>query len=58
MTRARQAIGVVLVVVGVVWIGQGLGAIEGSFMTDQLVWAVFGAIAVLFGVALVRGPKD
>jgi hypothetical protein len=53
----RRGIGVVLLVVGVVWIGQGVGLIGGSFMTDEIFWAVMGAIAVLFGVALVRPPR-
>ena len=38
----RVAIGVVLLVVGGVWIGQGVGWIEGSFMTGEAVWAVIG----------------
>jgi uncharacterized membrane protein HdeD (DUF308 family) len=51
----RLVIGAVLCVVGGVWIGQGIGAIGGSFMTGEEVWAVIGAVAVLFGVALIRG---
>jgi uncharacterized membrane protein HdeD (DUF308 family) len=55
--RTRAVIAVVLVVVGVVWIGQGLGAIGGSFMTDELIWAVFGAIALIFGISLLIGVR-
>ncbi len=51
----RLVAGAVLAVVGVVWIGQGLGAIGGSFMTGEAVWAVIGAVCVLFGLALARG---
>ena len=51
--RTRLGIGVVLILVGGVWIGQGLGAVKGSFMTGQPVWAVIGAIAVVFGLALI-----
>ena len=40
----RLIIGVVLVVVGGVWIGQGLGAIGGSFMTGHAEWAVIGPL--------------
>jgi hypothetical protein len=43
--------------VGAVWIGQGVGVIGGSFMSGRAVWAVIGAIAVLFGVSLLRRPK-
>ena len=55
----RLIIGVALVVVGGVWIGQGVGAVRGSFMTGQPVWALIGAIAVVFGIALVvRRNRD
>jgi hypothetical protein len=51
----RGIIGAVLSVVGVVWIGQGVGWIGGSFMSGEAVWAVIGAVAVLFGGSLIRG---
>jgi len=51
----RAVIGVILLVIGIVWFGQGIGAIGGSFMTGEAVWAVIGAIAVLFGLVLIRG---
>jgi hypothetical protein len=50
-------IGAVLVLTGAVWIGQGVGAIGGSFMTGQTVWAVIGAICVFFGAALLLGAR-
>ena len=53
----RQVIGVLCCVVGVIWFGQGIGLIGGSFMTGDAVWAVIGAIAVLFGVTLWRGAR-
>lgn len=42
----------VLTVVGVVWVGQGLGYIGGSFMTSDLRWAVIGAVCVVAASAL------
>ena len=39
-----------LVLIGLVFLGQGMGMIEGSFMTGQSIWAAIGA--VLLGVAL------
>jgi hypothetical protein len=51
----RAVIGVILLVIGIVWFGQGIGAIGGSFMTGEAVWAVIGAVAVLFGLVLIRG---
>ena len=53
----RLVIGVVLVLVGAVWFGQGMGAIGGSFMTGQAVWAVIGAVCVFFGAALLLGAR-
>ena len=29
---------------GIVWILQGIGALPGSFMTGQIVWAAIGAV--------------
>jgi len=53
--RVRSVIGVVLCLVGALWVGQGAGWIGGSFMSGQALWAVIGAIAILFGVTLLRG---
>jgi hypothetical protein len=35
---------VVAVLMGLVWIGQGVGLIRGSFMSGDPTWAVMGAI--------------
>jgi uncharacterized membrane protein HdeD (DUF308 family) len=52
---ARRIIGIVLVVIGGVWIAQGSGALHGSFMTGEALWTVIGVICVLFGIALLIG---
>ena len=52
---ARRIIGVILVVIGGVWIAQGSGALHGSFMTGEGIWTVIGVIAALFGIALLVG---
>ncbi len=52
MQRAGAGVAVVLVVVGAVWIGQGLGFIPGSFMTGDPFWALAGAATAGFGVVL------
>ena len=57
MSWPRVIVGVVLLVVGGVWIGQGVGVVHGSFMTGHAIWAVIGAIAMLFGVALLFGVR-
>ena len=55
--RIRGMIVILLVVVGLVWIGQGLGVIRGqSFMIDDIRWAWIGGALVLAGVGVaVRG---
>jgi hypothetical protein len=49
----RRTIAAVLLVVGVVWFFQGVGVIEGSFMTGEAIWAVIGVVCVVAGVALL-----
>ena len=52
--RARWIVAAVLILLGLVWIGQGSGLIRGSsFMTDDMRWALIGAVIV--GVGIVVG---
>ena len=51
-------IGLLLVLMGAIWTGQGLGFIGGSFMTGEVLWAVIGPITALAGAALAyRGSR-
>jgi uncharacterized membrane protein len=50
----RTVVGVLLVLVGAVWFGQGVGVIGGSFMTGDVLWAVIGAPMVFVGALLIR----
>ena len=52
MRSTRLVLAAVLALVGLVWIGQGLGFIGGSFMTGSLLWAAIGT-ALLAGAALL-----
>ena len=57
--RGRLIIGGVLIVIGLVWLGQGLGLFPGSGLMDGDVrWAVIGAllvgVGVLLGVSVAR----
>ena len=54
MRSTRLVLAAVLALVGLVWLGQGLGFIGGSFMTGSLFWAAVGA-ALLALAALVVG---
>ena len=55
-------VGALLVVMGLVWGGQGMGWIGGSVMTGVTFWAVVGPLTALVGLVLVavglRGAKD
>jgi hypothetical protein len=46
-------VGGLMVLVGAVWLLQGVGILPGSFMTGQLFWAVVGAIFLVVGGLLV-----
>ena len=45
--------GAVLIIFGTIWILQGVNILPGSFMTGQIRWAVYGAIAAAAGIGLV-----
>jgi hypothetical protein len=49
----RRTVAIVLLVVGGVWFFQGVGVIEGSFMTGEALWAVIGAGCVVAGIAIL-----
>ena len=42
-----------LLLIGIIWVLQGLNILPGSFMTGRIIWAVFGAPMALVGGALV-----
>ena len=51
--RGRTIVAGVLILVGLVWIGQGLGVLRGgSFMVDDIRWAIAG-IGMLIAGGLV-----
>ena len=52
MHRARAILAFILIAAGVVWFGQGIGVIPGSFMTGDPTWAWIGAACVIVGVAV------
>ncbi len=53
MKIALSIIGVLFALVGLVWILQGINILPGSFMTGQIQWAIYGAIALVVGIALI-----
>lgn len=49
----RAGVGIVAIAVGVVWMGQGLGSIHGSFMTGHSQYTALGSVLVGLGLALL-----
>jgi hypothetical protein len=47
MNRLRIGISIVMALVGLVWIGQGIGLVGGSAMSGQSVWAAVGIVLVV-----------
>jgi len=45
--------GVLMVLMGGVWILQGINILPGSFMTGQMQWAVYGCILALAGIGVI-----
>lgn len=45
--------GVLCLLLGCVWILQGINILPGSFMTGQTKWAIYGALLVIIGVGLL-----
>jgi hypothetical protein len=53
MRIALIVLGLLLMFFGAVWFFQGINVLPGSFMTGQMQWAVYGAIAFVVGVLLL-----
>ncbi len=53
MRTGAAAIGVLVLLVGAVFAGQGLGYIPGSFMTGDMKWFWIGGAMVVAGLAIL-----
>ena len=53
MRLILTVLGALLILAGGVWFLQGINILPGSFMTGQIRWAIYGAIAVLVGIGLL-----
>jgi|BarGraNGADG00212_1021973.scaffolds.fasta_scaffold331622_1 hypothetical protein len=47
MKPLRLAISIVLLLLGLAWIGQGTGLLGGSAMSNQSIWALIGVVLVV-----------
>ena len=52
MRSAVGVVGLLIVLMGAVFAGQGLGYIPGSFMSHDLKWFWIGSVMVVIGLAL------
>jgi hypothetical protein len=50
---AGSVVGALCVLMGVVWIFQGVNVIPGSFMTGVIDWSYRGAVLAVVGLALL-----
>jgi uncharacterized membrane protein HdeD (DUF308 family) len=53
MRIALNVLGVLCLLVGCVWILQGVNILPGSFMTGQTKWAIYGALLAVVGIGLL-----
>ena len=53
MRWVLMVVGFVLVLLGNVWILQGLNVLPGSFMSGQAFWAGAGLVTLIVGVGLL-----
>ena len=51
-------LGVLMILMGAIWILQGINILPGSFMTGQIRWAVYGACLAAGGlIVLARANR-
>jgi hypothetical protein len=48
-----RVMAILMIVLGVIWILQGINVLPGSFMTGQIQWAYRGGIVAAVGVLLL-----
>lgn len=57
VAKVRWSLIVVLAAVGVVWLGQGIGMISGSFMSGDPLWAIIGAVMLVAAAVLTVAAR-
>ena len=57
MATVAKVIGALFVLMGIIWILQGINVLPGSFMTGQMQWAVYGLISVVIGVGIMGASR-
>ena len=60
MKAALLIVGILAVLMGLLWVGQGLGIIDwpaSSFMIDQRPWVTRGALLAIVGLVLIAASR-
>ena len=53
MRIVLNVLGVLCLLVGSIWILQGINILPGSFMTGQTKWAISGGLLAIAGISLL-----
>jgi hypothetical protein len=53
MRIALNILGTLSVIMGCIWLLQGINILPGSFMTGQTKWAIYGGLLAIVGVGLL-----
>ncbi len=54
---AARVVGIIAILIGALWVGQGLGVLPGSAMSGVVFWFWVGAVLVLVGLALLFASR-
>jgi uncharacterized membrane protein len=60
MKTAVLTLGIIALLIGLLWIGQGTGTInwpQSSFMIKQIQWAYYGAALAIVGLIVIWRAK-
>jgi hypothetical protein len=52
MRAVLRILAILLILLGIVWILQGVNVLPGSFMTGQMQWAYRGAAVAIIGLIM------
>ncbi|HEX7594865.1 MAG TPA: hypothetical protein VF387_00850 [Gemmatimonadaceae bacterium] len=53
MRIVLNVVGVLCLLVGCIWILQGINILPGSFMTGQTKWALYGCLIAVVGIVVL-----
>ena len=53
MRIVLNVLGILCLLVGCIWILQGINILPGSFMTGQTKWAIYGGLLAAAGIGLL-----